>query len=37
MAGRSRKPDALSPLEIFRAVRDVWPDDKHDIGAHFGQ
>ena len=25
------------PLEVFRAVRAVWPARKADLGAHFGQ
>ena len=25
------------PLEVFRAVRAVWPDEQADLGAHLGQ
>ena len=25
------------PLEVFRAVRAVWPDGQADLGAHLGQ
>ena len=25
------------PLEVLGAMRAVWPEDKADVGAHFGQ
>ena len=24
------------PLEVFRAMREAWPDDEADVGAHLG-